>query len=62
MKLELKLLATTWFSEVFIVNLSIFLCKLLFKKVFIEDWLKGFLNLKLLSECDGSFCSLSALF
>ena len=51
-ELELKLLTTAKLSEAFIFNVPFFSGKLLFKNVFIEDWLEGFLDLKLVVECD----------
>ena len=51
---ELKLLTTAQLSELFIFNVPFFPGKRLFKNVFIENWPQGFLDFKLVVECDDS--------
>ena len=61
-ELELTLLTTAQLSEVSILNLPLFSGKRLSKNAFIEDWPQGFLDFKLLVECDDSLCFLFPLF
>ena len=52
----MELLTTA--SEVLIFNLPLFSGKLLFKNAFIEDCTQGFLDFKLMVECDDRLCFL----